>query len=47
MKIEKYVPKPFFIETFSYEDFGRILGGFCDFFAGGTIFQGAKIISNF
>ena len=27
MKIEKYVPKPFFIETFSYEDFGRNLGG--------------------
>ena len=24
-KIEKYVPKPFFIEQFSYEDFGRIL----------------------
>ena len=29
------------------EDFGRILWGFCDFFGGVTIFQGAKIISNF
>ena len=31
-KIKKYVPKPFFIEQFSYEDFGRILAGFCEDF---------------
>ena len=28
IQFEQYVPKPFFIEQFSYEDFGRILGGF-------------------
>ena len=32
MKIEKYVPKPFFIENFSYEDCGRILAGFWEDF---------------
>ena len=46
-KIKKYVPKPFFIEQFSYEDFGRILGGFLHFFGGTTILNSGKIISNF
>ena len=42
MKFEKYVPKPFFIETFSYEDFVRNLGGICEDFG---IFLAVELFS--
>ena len=54
MEVEEYSKTIFYRKFFLSgicEEFGRILAvfleGFCEFFAGGTIFQGAKIISNF